>query len=899
MPALPAQCLIRSVNGLFAATLLGWVGLGLVLLTGPRMPVAALGSAALLLILLQAGLFLIARTQDAARCRVLQEQSAVDAAEQDRLQQRERLYRLLIESPHDLVVQVDREGRFLFVNPTYCTLFGKNEADLLGQRFMPLVHEEDRAATTEAMQALYAPPYACTLEQRALTCAGWRWLSWSDQALLDAQGQVVAIIGVGRDITAYKQIEEQLRISEARLNEAQRVAGLGSWELNLQDDTLHWSDEVFRIFERNPQQFTPSLANFLDAIYPEDRERVRHAYANSIMQRRPYEITHRLQMDDGRIKVVQERCETFYNAQGKALRSIGTVQDITLRTQIEERLRQAATVFASTREGILISDADNRIITVNPAFTTITGYSEAEVQGQNPRLFASGRHGHAFYAAMWASLNSTGYWQGELWNRRKNGEDYPEWLTISVVRDVTGKISHYIAVFADITQIKQSQERLDYMAHYDVLTGLPNRLLLWDRLEHAMQRAARNDRQVAVLCLDLDRFKDINEGLGHLVGDALLSRVAERLVGAVRRQDTVARLSGDEFVVILEGINSSDEAAHLAEKLARVLREPFSIEEHELSLGASIGISLYPHDGCGADALLKQADAAMYRAKAAGRGSYQFFSQDMTAQAFERVVMENQLRRALAQEELLLHYQPQLDLVTGAVVGLEALLRWQHPEQGLVPPGRFIPLAEETGLITPIGEWVLRTACAQAQDWRQAGLPFGRIAVNIAGPQLQREGLSNTVRAVLDETGLPPACLELEITETLVMRQVERTIDWLQALQALGVMLAIDDFGTGYSSLAYLKRLPVDKLKIDRSFVRDLPGDENDAAIARAVIALGHSMHLTVIAEGVETAVQRDFLRESGCDQAQGFLYSQPLPALEAEAFLRAAAVSRATVEAV
>ena len=375
--------------------------------------------------------------------------------------------------------------------------------------------------------------------------------------------------------------------------------------------------------------------------------------------------------------------------------------------------------------------------------------------------------------------------------------------------------------------------------------------------------------------------------------------MAERLVGAVRRQDTVARLSGDEFVVILEGINSSDEAAHLAEKLARVLREPFSIEEHELSLGASIGISLYPHDGCGADALLKQADAAMYRAKAAGRGSYQFFSQDMTAQAFERVVMENQLRRALAQEELLLHYQPQLDLVTGAVVGLEALLRWQHPEQGLVPPGRFIPLAEETGLITPIGEWVLRTACAQAQDWRQAGLPFGRIAVNIAGPQLQREGLSDTVRAVLHETGLPPACLELEITETLVMRQVERTIDWLQALQALGVMLAIDDFGTGYSSLAYLKRLPVDKLKIDRSFVRDLPGDENDAAIARAVIALGHSMHLTVIAEGLETAVQRDFLRESGCDQAQGFLYSQPLPALEAEAFLRTAAVSRATVEAV
>ncbi|HQC73399.1 MAG TPA: PAS domain-containing protein, partial [Candidatus Competibacteraceae bacterium] len=321
MPALPALCSMRSVNGLFAATLLGWVGLGLMLLTGPRIPAIVLGLVALLLILLQGGLFLRARMQDAARYRVLQEQRAAGAAEHDRLRQSEHLYRLLIESPHDLlVVQVDNEGRFTFVNSAYCTLFGKTEADLLGQRFLPLVHEEDRAATTEAMQALYAPPYACTLEQRALTRDGWRWLSWSDQALLDAQGQVVAIIGFGRDITAHKRVEEQLRISEARLNEAQRIAGLGSWDLNLEDDTLHWSDEVFRIFEKDPQQFTPSLADFLDVIYPEDRERVRHAYANSIMQRRPYEITHRLQMDDGRIKVVQERCETFYNAQGKALR---------------------------------------------------------------------------------------------------------------------------------------------------------------------------------------------------------------------------------------------------------------------------------------------------------------------------------------------------------------------------------------------------------------------------------------------------------------------------------------------------------------------------------------------------------------------------------------------------
>lgn len=566
---------------------------------------------------------------------------------------------------------------------------------------------------------------------------------------------------------------------------------------------------------------------------------------------------------------------------------LGVTRDVSERMRAEEKLRLSAAVVESTQEGIIITDAEGRIVAVNRAFTVITGYCEAEVIGHKPEFLSSGRHSREFYQAMWASIQTTGGWQGELWNRRKNGEVYPEWLAISVVRDADDKIIHYVGVFSDISQLKQSQSQLEYLAHHDPLTGLPNRLLFTARLEHALERVARHAKGGAVLFLDLDRFKHVNDSLGHTVGDELLRQVADRLRHAVRREDTVARQGGDEFTVLIENLSEGEDAAMLAEHLIHALVDPFEVEGRRLFLGVSIGISVYPQDGDTVEQLLRNADAAMYRAKEEGRNTYRFYTEEMTALALEHIELQSQLRQAIAREQLVLHYQPQVNLRDGGLVGLEALVRWEHPEQGLIPPVKFIPMAEDTGLIVPLGEWVLRAACVQGKRWLDQGLAFGRISVNVAGKQLQRGDLLAVVRRALADSGLPPQHLELEITENFVMKEAERAIDLLRAVRELGVKLAIDDFGTGYSSLAYLKLLPFDKLKIDKGFVRDLAHDENDAAIARAVIALGHSLQFTVIAEGVETEAQRGRLLRDGCDQAQGYLYGRPMPSVDAERFIR------------
>ena len=546
----------------------------------------------------------------------------------------------------------------------------------------------------------------------------------------------------------------------------------------------------------------------------------------------------------------------------------------------------AARLFEATPQGVLITDRRLRIVAVNSAFTATTGYSEEAVLGHTPSMLASGRHETPFYEAMWEALESRGHWQGEIWNRRKNGEVYPEWLTITALRDDAGEVTHYAGIFSDLSAQEQVQERLRSLAYYDLLTDLPNRLLFRDRLRYAIAQARRDKHPLALMFLDLDRFKTINDTLGHSTGDALLRMVADRIKCSVRESDTVARLGGDEFTILLPNLNSRRDATPVANKLIEVLAKPMTLESQTLYVTASIGVALFPDDGDDDETLLKQADTAMYRAKTSGRDNYQFYTAKMGQEVAERLELENDLREAMERQELDVHYQPQVDLESGHMVGMEALLRWHHPVRGDISPARFVPIAEESGLIIHLGEWVLRRALTDLKHWLLNGHPDMRMAVNLSPLQLRQVDLPQRVALVLDELGLDSSHLELELTESMLVEDDQVTREVLGKLNAMGVRLAIDDFGTGYSSLAHLRRFAIDKLKIDQSFVRDLVSDRSDAELASTIIAMGHKLNLKVIAEGAEVAEQLDFLREQNCDEMQGYYYSPPLSREEMDALL-------------
>ncbi|KAF6688023.1 EAL domain-containing protein [Pseudomonas sp. EKM23D] len=546
-----------------------------------------------------------------------------------------------------------------------------------------------------------------------------------------------------------------------------------------------------------------------------------------------------------------------------------------------ERLRQAAAVFDCTREGVLVTDAQGLIVHVNRAFMEITGYRRDDVMGQQPSLFKSGRHSSLFYQQMFQALERTGEWSGEIWNRRKSGEIYPQWQTIRVIHDDHGHISHYVAVFSDISAIKNSEHELAHLAHHDPLTDLPNRLLFTDRTEQALASAQIHKRGCALLLLDLDHFKIINDSLGHNVGDQLLKLVAERLQSLFGPGVTLARLGGDEFAVLAESCPQVVQAAALAQRMLDVMKQPFIFDGHQLFVSASIGISLFPNDALSAEQLLRNADSALFKAKGVGRESYALYTEELTAHAQNRVEVASELRRALEQQELRVYYQPVHDLTGSRLVGLEALVRWQHPERGLVPPIEFIPIAERTGLIAEIDAWVMDQACRQMCQWLADGVRLSFVAVNVSSRLFARRELYEQVAQVLHDTGLDPAFLELEVTESAVMDDPEAALEQLHRLRELGLRLAIDDFGTGYSSLLRLKRLPVQKLKIDQGFVAGLPWDEDDMAIVRVVIALAKSMGMQVQAEGIEQVEQARFLLEQGCDLGQGYWFGRPIPAHE------------------
>ncbi|MCD5995947.1 EAL domain-containing protein [Pseudomonas sp. CDFA 602] len=568
------------------------------------------------------------------------------------------------------------------------------------------------------------------------------------------------------------------------------------------------------------------------------------------------------------IFVARERLMT--NRRGKAL--------LERQQEDTDRLRLAAAVFDSTLEGVLVSDAKGNIVHVNRVFVGITGYQPDEVLGVNPSKFKSGRHGPEFYRQMYRSILSAGQWSGEIWNRRKSGEVYPQWQTIRAVKGKDDQPKHFVAVFSDLSAIRRSEQELARLAHYDALTDLPNRLLLTDRISQALTSARTSKRGCALLLVDLDHFKTINDSLGHSVGDDVLKMVAERLKGLLDDEMTLARLGGDEFALLVKNCQQMGQAAALAQQVIEVFKAPFSVAGHQLFITASAGISLFPDDALTDEQFLRNADSALFKAKSEGRERYALYTEELTAHARQRVLLAGELRRAIQQQELRVFYQPVHDLSNGRMCGVEALVRWQHPSRGMVSSGEFIPIAEQNGLIADIDAWVLEAACRQMQQWRALGFAADFVAVNVSSRMFGRGDLHSQVAQVLRDTGLDPAFLELEVTESAVMEDPERAIEQLHRLRELGLSLAIDDFGTGYSSLLRLKRMPVQKLKIDQGFVAGLPEDDDDIAIVRAVIALASSMGMKVLAEGIEHVDQASLLLANGCQLGQGYWFARPMP---------------------
>lgn len=1110
----------------------------------------------------------------------------------EKLRASEQRFRTLVEQASDGIFTADASGAYLDVNAAGCEILGYSREEILRMSIADIV---------AADEVLRIAPEVARLGEGGSVKSEWHFRRKDGSTFV---GEINArqlpdtrVLAFLRDVTERKRAEEALRKSQANLAEAQELAELGSWELDLEKNLLSWSDEVYRIFETTVPEFGSSYQHFLGHVHPDDRARVDQIYVDSVKNKTPYEVDHRLLMNDGRIKYVQERCRTDYDTAGRPLRSVGTVQDITARKRVEEHLerlnklyamltetnqtivrvrsakelfsnltriaidfgglicswvglldektqcllpvsvygpcpsyidgiyiscdpklpegqgpagvalregrfqicnnflndprtgpsqaaakavgihasaafplrqegkivgilnlyagepnfftedfvrlldemaidisfaldnfvreerhqsaekavresemrlklaiaaskqgiydvnfkteertynaeyasmlgyepagfredsntfferihpddrdawlatysgylsgdlkdyhaefrmrtadgnwkwimatgaavehddkgvpmrfigahtdiserkvseaslRLAASVFESSREAILITDAYLHIVAVNKAFSDITGYSGEEVDGRHIRFLKSGRHTHAYYKTMWQQIEELGSWQGELWNRCKNGETHPTLAAISVVRNENGVVTHYVKISADITQHKETEQRIRQLAYYDALTGIPNRTLMQEQARKALATAQRWNSELALFFIDLDRFKTINDSLGHVAGDLLLQMVAERLRTVVRDADIVGRLGGDEFLLLLP-IDSAT-ATCVAQKLLMVTSEPYEIVGHSLRVTCSIGIGIAPKDGTSFEELLKNANIAMYKAKDSGRDAFHFFSSEMNANALERLMLENALRQALAKNQLLLHYQPQVDLTDGYVIGMEALVRWQHPEMGLISPDKFIPIAEETGLIVQIGEWVLREACRQNRAWHKAGICALPVSVNLSVRQFSHGNVPRMIASVLRDTELPAVYLEAELTESILVRDVEKTLDILHELKAMGVCIAVDDFGTGYSSLSYLKRFPLNRLKIDQSFVCDLVENRDDQAIASATISLGHSLGLVTIAEGVETKEQLEILRSLGCNEAQGYLFAKPMPAREMEQFLR------------
>ncbi len=866
------------------------------------------------------------------------------AAHQERLR-----LAAVVENSDDAINSVDLDGRVTSWNAGAERTYGYSAAEALGRHISFCVPPERRSELDVLVQKIAHGEAIERVDSQRLTKNGTIInVSVSVSAIRDDTGKVVGISGIARDVTtrrreqealaeserqyrslsesviqhtreltaanqqlaaemierqqaqeslrleamAREQAESELRRSEERMRMAMKAAKIGFWDLDVIKDEHVWSDACKALLGVPPNT-RASYQALRSVVHVDDWKMMQAKIDGAIQEKLDYAVEFRVVWPDNSLHWRTSIGQAFYDDAGQVTRMSGITVDIDERKSAEERLHLQAAALEAAANAIVITDRQGTIVWVNAAATALTGYSKEELLGNNPRLFKSGEQSESYYVNLWTTISSGKVWKGEILNRRKDGTTYTEETTITPVAQGSGNPAdtHYIAIKQDITDRKVAEERVEFLAYYDALTALPNRTLLKDRLSQALARARRQKDKVALLFLDLDRFKIINDSLGHSLGDHLLQDVAARLRTWAREQDTAARLGGDEFLVVLTGIKDIPDAAVAAERLMDTMTAEFVVQGHSLSVSCSLGISIFPEHGTNAETLIKHADAAMYSAKDRGRNNFQFFKDDMNAEVVERLTLENSLRGALEKKELFLLYQPQMDIVTGRISGLEALLRWQHPDLGLIPPDKFIRIAENSGLIIPIGEWVLKTACAQARKWQDQGLPALTVAVNVSAVQFRQVGFPKLVARVLRETGLAAQCLELELTESLLLANATVTFSVLEELKAMGLKLAIDDFGTGYSSLSYLKQFPMSKLKIDRSFICDVASNSDDMAITTAIIGMAKNLNLKVIAEGVENEAQMSFLRTLHCDEIQGYYFSEPLAVDKVADMLRSTAV--------
>mgnify|MGYP003342334039 FL=1 len=761
------------------------------------------------------------------------------------------------------------------------------------QFWLQRIHPDDRARVAASQADLLAKGNLSNEYRFQHAQGSYRWIRDTVILLRDAEGRPTQVTGTWLDITDRKQIELNLSESELRYREL--------YESNPMPMFIY-DQQTLRFLSVNKaaeSAYGYSRDDFLrmtllDIRRPEDALRLQLAVEQARLTPTSYLRSGEWQhlRKDGTSFWVDISGHAF-EYQGRPSRIV-MAQDVSDRRQAEDRLRLIASVFDASQEGICITDAHGRYISANPAFTRITGYTLDELIGRTPGIHHSGKHDKLFYDAMWDQLREEGRWQGEIWNRRKTGEIYPEWLTISAIKDQHGLVQQYLGICTETSARKAAEERIQHLANYDILTDLPNRSLLDDRATIALAAAGHHRANVVVMQLNLDHFRSINESLGHEAGDQVLIEMARRLVCALKQEDTVSRLGGDDFIILLPNATARD-ITPIALRLMSSLAEPMAMGEHEIRLTGSIGIAQFPEDGASLNQLIQAAESALQQAKREGRNTFRFFSRELQESLKETLAIERDLRFAVERNQLVLHYQPQVHIATGQIVGVEALVRWQHPERGLVSPARFIPIAEESGVIREIGEWVLNTALQQNARWMAEGLAVVPVAVNLSVVQFRHPGLRDTIQEAITHSGLPAHLVELELTESVAMEDSNFTVSTIASLKTLGVQLSVDDFGTGYSSLSYLKRFEVDKLKIDQSFVRGLHHDPQDEAIVTAVISLARSLNLTTIAEGVETEEQLAFLRQAGCDEVQGYLFSRPVPAEAFGAMLRdSAEVSQA-----